>query len=339
MDSNPFSEDLLPSTSLPVTAQLAMAQDDNKSSLSSLDSATIHTPPPNGTSLATTSTPAYVPNGNGSSSAPFGLSTATTAILARMSAQPASDYSVAREHILNSITTSDRLPALPITKSGRGRGRPKGSGKKGIASAATATDGASVNPTTPSNSITGTPKTASSRGRGGKMRGGGRGRGGKRAGKRKRADSEVSSLSESEADGVKKENDGNDESDDAINLPKVTKSGRAVHRPSQFVPVLPSPTATSGMKRKRTKRNLENAVCKSCERGHSPNNNAIVFCDGCGTPYHQYCHTPPIEKEFIEIQEKEWLCSKCSKTTEDLPLDLQNLVSGENKSEEEVRYL
>jgi len=338
MEPSSPPEGFLLSTSLPTTAQLAMAQDDAKSTLSSLDSANIETPSLNGTPIPMISAPIHLANHQSSTPVPYGLSTATTEILARMSAQPSTDYSVAREHILKSIVTSDKLPTLPPTKSGRGRGRPKGSGKRGGANAITpGADRMSL--TMPLSSATGTLMTPSTQKRGARTRGGGRGRGGKRTGKRKREESDVSSLSDSEADGIKREtkNDGN-ESDDALTAPKVTKSGRAVHRPSQFVPVLPSPT-TAGKKRKRTKRSTENAVCKACERGHSPNNNAIVFCDGCSTPYHQYCHTPPIEKEFIEIQDKEWLCAECTRNTADQPLDLHNLVSGRNLNEEEVCYL
>ena len=53
------------------------------------------------------------------------------------------------------------------------------------------------------------------------------------------------------------------------------------------------------------------AVCKNCERGHSPASNAIVFCDGCNMPWHQYCHDPPIKDEIVLIAETEWYCSDC----------------------------
>jgi hypothetical protein len=111
----------------------------------------------------------------------------------------------------------------------------------------------------------------------------------------------------------------------------MTKSGRQVHRPSQFIP-LQSPTTavshgnsgkkrgrrphlfgtnTSGLIFTRKTKHSENALCKVCDRGFSPANNAVVFCDGCGDAYHQYCHHPPIEGDVVDQPDKEWLCTKC----------------------------
>ena len=92
----------------------------------------------------------------------------------------------------------------------------------------------------------------------------------------------------------------------------MTKSGRNVQKPTSFVPPPPSPTTTT--KRKRTyRRNPESAVCKMCLRGTSPASNMIVFCDGCNTPYHRYCHQPPIEQAVIDEVDKEWYCQPCEK--------------------------
>jgi hypothetical protein len=60
----------------------------------------------------------------------------------------------------------------------------------------------------------------------------------------------------------------------------------------------------------------------------TPQNNQIVYCDGCNTPYHQFCHDPPIEKDVIQIAEKEWFCKPCVKTRELAQFGLSSLVPG-----------
>ncbi|KAI4151043.1 MAG: hypothetical protein LQ340_003734 [Diploschistes diacapsis] len=81
------------------------------------------------------------------------------------------------------------------------------------------------------------------------------------------------------------------------------------------------------------------AVCKNCGRGHSPSSNAIVFCDGCNTPWHQFCHDSPIGKDIVVIAEKEWLCSDCVVMKEER-IRLQGKVAGQNLSmREKRRYL
>jgi hypothetical protein len=76
-------------------------------------------------------------------------------------------------------------------------------------------------------------------------------------------------------------------------------------------------------------------VCKNCGRGHSPLSNAIVFCDGCNTPWHQYCHDPPIKPEYLLIPDKEWFCSDCLILREDR-VKLEGKVAGEGMSLAEV---
>ena len=75
-----------------------------------------------------------------------------------------------------------------------------------------------------------------------------------------------------------------------------------------------------------------------CHRPTSPSNNQIVFCDGCGTPYHQYCHDPPIENEVCEIAEKEWFCMECvvKRRGDEGKGDEEGCVSGEGWTIEEV---
>ena len=145
-------------------------------------------------------------------------------------------------------------------------------------------------------SATATP-TTSTRGRPrGRPRGRGRGGGG-RGGKRKREDKD----------------DGDDSDSSEIYSPAatMTKSGRSIQKPTSFVPP-PEPSPPTGPKKKRPyRRNPESAVCKVCLRGTSPASNAIVFCDGCNTPYHRYCHHPPIDQSVVDEVDKEWFCRQC----------------------------
>ncbi|KAF2761074.1 hypothetical protein EJ05DRAFT_497639 [Pseudovirgaria hyperparasitica] len=205
-------------------------------------------------------------------------------------------YEAARESILKNMVTSDRLgtPAQPVLSS---RGRGGGRGGRPTAGSPLA-NGESINGTSTSAAgMTPTGTKGRGRGRGRGSRGGGRG------GKRKREDNS------DEDDAV------DDDSDTSENYtPQITqtKSGRQVSKPTQFVPVLPSPS--SGTKRKRTHiKKPELIVCKICSRATSQSGNFIVYCDGCNSPYHQYCHDPPIGKDVVKIQDKEWLCSECSK--------------------------
>ena len=84
-------------------------------------------------------------------------------------------------------------------------------------------------------------------------------------------------------------------------------------------------------------------MCRVCQRGHSPQSNMIVFCDGCNTPYHQYCHDPPIGDEVVKVEEKEWFCSDCVGVRQEggmgglAEVDLRKAVSGEGLLSEEVR--
>jgi hypothetical protein len=117
----------------------------------------------------------------------------------------------------------------------------------------------------------------------------------------------------------------------------MTKSGRSVQKPTTFAPPPPSPTTTT--KRKRPyRRNPESAVCKVCLRGTSPASNMIVFCDGCNTPYHRYCHHPPIDQAVIDEVDKEWYCKQCEKEriVPVSELDVADFVSAGGASLEQV---
>ncbi|KAI8949405.1 hypothetical protein F4801DRAFT_553498 [Xylaria longipes] len=110
------------------------------------------------------------------------------------------------------------------------------------------------------------------------------------------ASSSLSELSESEGDAK------------ARTAATMTKSGRQVQKPTQFNPA----DATSSQKRKHYgKRTVEQALCKVCTRGLSPNMNQIVFCDGCNFCWHQMCHDPYIDDDFVSNETRSWFCGRC----------------------------
>jgi hypothetical protein len=120
--------------------------------------------------------------------------------------------------------------------------------------------------------------------------------------------------------GKRKRNDDEDDNSSGSEIytptAQTTKSGRSVQKPTTFVPPpQPLPQATPVYKKKKPtyRKNPESAVCKVCLRGVSPASNMIVFCDGCNTPYHQWCHKPPIDRSVIEEVDKEWFCRPCER--------------------------
>ena len=252
------------------------------------------------------------------------FSAQTASILKRINANAANaaaagtpGWEAAREQVMRDMATSDKFPtptppreSASSTRGGLAQGpSAPGGGEQTVFKVE---DGA--NQTTP---------TRRGRGRGGRPRG--RGRGGARGGKRKRED----------------RSDGESE-DSEIYSPVVTttKSGRSVQKPTSFVPPPQSPTSTN--KRKRPyRRNPESAVCKVCLRGTSPASNMIVFCDGCNTPYHQYCHHPPIDQAVITEVDKEWYCKQCEKERV-VPVpesEVADFISANGASVEQVRLL
>ncbi|MCJ1392678.1 hypothetical protein MMC18_005549 [Xylographa bjoerkii] len=185
-------------------------------------------------------------------------------------------------------------------------------------------------------------------GRGGRPRGsrGARGaRGSMRGGKRKRSGDE-----DEEGDG----NDDTDSSETFTPLPTQSRSGRKIFQANSSTPIIKidddfvvdaSPSSKpqsglsgSGKKRKGSYRRPPgaNALCKNCSRGHSPSSNVIVFCDGCNTPWHQYCHDPPIKGEIVQIEEKEWFCADCMVSREEKQR-LEGTVAGDGMSLAEKR--
>ena len=198
--------------------------------------------------------------------------------------------------------------------------------------------------------VPGTPVTPTSirgRGQGGRRARasrGGRGRGPGRNGKRRRSDAE-GGTSDSEAS-------------ENFTLLEQSRSGRKIIHAAPLTPVIKieddetkaSPLSGknsgsaggrgSGKKRGTIRRTPggAGAVCKNCGRGHSPLSNAIVFCDGCNTPWHQFCHEPPIGKDIVLIEEKAWYCSDCVVMKEERSR-LRGKVAGQNLSMLEVGSL
>ena len=137
----------------------------------------------------------------------------------------------------------------------------------------------------------------------------------KRGGKRKRGKN-------NDDDVVKAAAASSDEADVAPGATK-TRSGRQVNRPAAYAAPEAPPQLTAkpskkraaaapAKKRKRATRKKEaNITCTHCQRGHSPLNNQIVFCDECNRPWHQLCHDPRIDEEVVTIVEKEWFCHEC----------------------------
>lgn len=118
----------------------------------------------------------------------------------------------------------------------------------------------------------------------------------------------------------------NGSEDDEYNMDGMkTKSGRKVHKPSQFNPSAKTPSKKRGAPGKKVI--IDSLFCKVCERGHSPKSNLIVFCDGCNTPYHQLCHMPVIDNLLITLPDAEWFCATC-----DARRGQQKLEMGDNGS-------
>ena len=135
--------------------------------------------------------------------------------------------------------------------------------------------------------------------------------------------------------------DGDDASKDQV-APTMTKSGRQVQKPTQFNPTSPATGATAQKRRHYGKRTPEQALCKVCTRGLSPLKNQIVFCDGCNLCWHQLCHDPYIDDDFVSNESRSWFCGRCLAKRErhlakKKSLDGFRGVSWAAKSAEQVR--
>jgi hypothetical protein len=211
-------------------------------------------------------------------------------------------------------TLNMEMPTTPIN-TGRGRG---GFGSK-------AAQRASV---TPSGSAAGSAS-------------GGKGKGvakpkAKAGAKRKRVKDESESTEESDENMSKLGGDSDsDISEEATELPKITQSGRQVNKPAQFVPAA---YENSSKRRAPSKRTQEQALCKRCGRGHSPQSNMIVFCDGCNLGWHQMCHDPVVSEEAVKDELSQWFCADCSrkKGVKSKTPESAKAVSWQGKSADEV---
>ncbi|KAJ5736806.1 uncharacterized protein N7483_001931 [Penicillium malachiteum] len=94
---------------------------------------------------------------------------------------------------------------------------------------------------------------------------------------------------------------------------RTSRAGRALKAPKAYAPV---PTASTTGKRPTRKKAI---VCVKCHRGHSPNTNMIVFCDGCDATWHQLCHDPPIDDQVVLEKDTAWLCRSCSPVRRSTP--------------------
>lgn len=251
----------------------------------------------------------------------------------------------------------DATPTAKVTRGGvktggrRGRGgrRPKVKieGADGVTEEIAAAAGVKIETPVrgknrggrPRGSRAGTNAARASINRGGRPRGsltvnrGGRPRGGRAGG------SAAGVLGHAVKRKRKRGDDDDDEKDDTdvseeFNLLEHTSSGRRITQAKTFSPVVLGHPASSTkkaipyipradtpptVKKAKLKRRKpgEAAVCINCGRGHSPNSNQIVFCDGCNTPWHQFCHDRPITPSVIQFEEKEWICFECATAREE----------------------
>ncbi|PBP15876.1 PHD finger containing protein Phf1 [Diplocarpon rosae] len=260
--------------------------------------------PGSSTNIVTDSTPKYVQQ----------FSAATEMILKRINSGATSSlssigitgtpagYEDMRRSVLQGMKTSMSMELPPIANPG-GRQKPfqTGTAKERIPIPRKTGSGRKPKSATPST----TPGGSAS---GGKAKTTPKAR---TVGKRKRQ--EESESSEEESDNMSKlggDSDSEEEEDSIPELPKITQSGRQVNKPAQFVPAA---YGTSTKKRAPSRRSQEQALCKKCQRGHSPQNNMIVFCDGCNLGWHQQCHEPQVAEEAVKDEDSPWFCAECSR--------------------------
>lgn len=135
----------------------------------------------------------------------------------------------------------------------------------------------------------------------------------KKAGRPKKRRKMKQESEEDESESASELEDEEEISEEEQVMPAVTLSGRKVVRPTQFVPEPKNAQSgkRKGMGGRKSSKALDTQLCKRCGRGHSPNKNMIVFCDGCDKGWHQMCHDPMITDEIVKDESTEWYCSEC----------------------------
>lgn len=198
-------------------------------------------------------------------------------------------YEDMKRSVMQSMKTTMNMeiPSTPIGSANRARAaRASASGSRGSA--------------TPTTSASGAKAKGSAKGKGAAGR------------KRKRAKSEEEEDTE-ESDSNMSKLGGDSDSDgsgDVPVLPKMTQSGRQIVKPQQFAPADYEPERK---RRAPSKKIQDAALCKRCGRGHSPDSNMIVFCDGCDGGWHQQCHDPKVSDEAVQDEKAQWFCADCTR--------------------------
>lgn len=250
------------------------------------------------------SPPRYVPQ----------FSAATEMILKRINSGVSSSLSLSalsgtppgfedmRRNVLSTMKTTHNME-IPTTPIGNNRGKTARANANAGFSRFSASD----------SRTSATPTGSTAGGTSGKGKAAAKPKG--RAGvKRKRAkEEEETSEEEDESDSNMSRLGGDSEDDESeveTTLPKITQSGRQVNKPAQFVP---EAYGTSTKRRAPSRRSQEQALCKRCGRGHSPQNNMIVFCDGCNLGWHQMCHDPSIHDDTVKDEAAPWYCADCTR--------------------------
>lgn len=260
------------------------------------------------------------------------------------------NWQAARDSVLSQMVTSQDIvtPAtVPRVKAKTGGRRGRG-GRRSMNQTPSQVDSGLE-------AVVSTPPGTIGRGKGrGRGRGGGRPRvrpiGSASGSKRKKTESDEEIKVVKVA---KVTQDGSDSSETFTPLPTQSRSGRRIFKASTFTPVVIDLEASAELKpppvygavtpmdrgkrgKKGHRKTGDASVCKNCGRGHSPASNMIVFCDGCNTPWHQYCHDKPIGNDVVLIEEKEWYCADCEVLREE-QVQLKGKVSAEGMSLAEVR--
>jgi hypothetical protein len=253
-------------------------------------------------------------------------STSLSSIGITSTAQQIGGYEEMRRRVMQGMGTVADLPSeIPLTQMKR---TPPSGAVKGVLRA----DGTMGEPfvkKTPTNN--GTPASGIKGRTTVKSRGG-------RGAKRRRAKEESESAEESD---IMSKLGGDSESDTGsiMELPKITQSGRQIVKPAPFVPAV---SQTPARKRGPTKRTQEQALCKRCGRGHSPQSNMIVFCDDCNLGWHQMCHDPTVSDETVKDETAPWFCADCSRKRgrkSATVIEEPKGVSWQGRSEAEVSYI